>query len=220
MQCYFFNILEEWHKFMPYLYSNEFIESLNIYHWWNFQEENGNIEPLIRSNNKLSNDEKYIIDKLKNCNNNDIYYYCVPHDCIELNNIVMGTLLSLYINKDKTKIYHLSIAPEDYIYDKHIVICNKYLSTGDKITLVHNNDKLSLISYDNVDNSNIILFDLIYPLMPYFGKRSSASPTGIFDFGNSWSDNTQKLENLIVLDCTTLQQQWDDMGYINYYNKK
>lgn len=85
----------------------------------------------------MSDDEKYIMNKIPFCNNQDIYWYCVPHDCVELNSIVTGTLISLYLNKSMNEIYCISVSPEN-TYDRHIVICNKSLLSGDILILARN----------------------------------------------------------------------------------
>lgn len=203
MEGYFFDILGEWAKFVPYLNAERFIESLNIYHWWNFRGKEGNTLPLIKTSDDMSEDESYVVDQLSSSNVESPYWYCVPHECVELNSLVMGTLASLYTKREMNELYSLAINPEN-LCAYHVVISNKILSAGDMIHLARNKNNLITASHEDVvDNDKLILFDLIYPMMPFFGK--------------SWVYRYKNLRNLTVLGCDTLEKNWDDMGYTGYY---
>ncbi len=206
MDGYIFDILNEWPRFLPYLETSSFIEALNIHHWWNFKEQNGSILPLMQKHDNMSTDEIYVIDKLKSLNSKSPYWYCCPHDCVELNPIIMGTLISLYTNKSKKELFYLSIVPNHTnSYDQHIVVCNKQLFRDDIIHLFRNKNTLSTACHNDVMiNDKLILFDLIYPLMPFFG--------------NSWEIRNEKLEILKVKYCDTLENYWKSMNYVSYYN--
>jgi hypothetical protein len=205
MEGYFFDTLGEWPKLFSYCNHGKFIEALNIYHWWNFRSEIGNSRPLIqfKSFEDSSIDESHVLDQLKLSfkPSTTPYWYCVPHDCVELNSIVMGTLVSLYTQKE---VFCLCVTPIG-VHDIHVVVCNKRLSSGDEIHLVRNEKGLVTACHkDVVQDSKIIIYDLIYPLTSFWG--------------NSWINREKKLKKLTVLDSSTLKENWKDMNYVSYYH--
>lgn len=190
MEAYFLDILAEWPKLAPFLSHPKFIQALNIYHWWNSEPEIGNDQPLLKR--LLSSDELYVAQKLKECDQNSPYWYCVPHECVELNIIVMGTLISLYTRQELfyLRVDPLPCDPTNY----HIIVCNKPLKSGDIIELG---------GMSTQQDDRLMLYDFIYPLMPFFG--------------NSWANRNEKLEKLVVTNCTPLSQHWKEMNYVSYY---
>lgn len=200
MKGYFFDIRGEWENMIPLLNNHHFIKSLNIYNWWNFIIQNNNTSPLIRINkDDISEDELYVIGKLFDADNQNPYWYCVPHECVNLNPLITGTLASLYTQQP---VFYLSLMPQG-THDVHVVVCNKQLSRGDIINLTRKDGLLINASHqDAINNDVLIIYDIIYPLMSFFGY--------------SWFDRTMKLDTLVVCQCTTLEDEWKSMGYMSY----
>lgn len=197
MSVTFFDIKTNWNKFIPYLTSKFFIQHMKIYKYWHFNLHYDG--PLIdidlaMLDTKIPDTEDVIFVKNKLNENPTItnpYYFCVPHDCIELNPLIMGALISLFYNINYDNIYVITITPIDS-YDRHIVISTQKLSIG-----------IMNIVKDNIENS-IILYDLIYPLCEFFG--------------NSWVDRSIKLEMVNIQSCSSLTSYIESMAYyFNYY---
>lgn len=212
---YFYDILGEWQDLVSYIDNPKFIEALNIHHWWNFKEETGNKYPMIMTSNikditddntphDYILDSEYIKNKVKICDKYSPYWYCVPGDCVELNSIVMGTLISLYLNKSKEELYYVSLYPPHSPIDYHIVIINKYVNIGDKILFDKDNMK---VGKESLSSDKLIIYDFIYPLMTFFGK--------------TWVSNERQnhLDLLEVSSCTTLEQNFISMNFNLYYKK-
>lgn len=155
---------------------------------------------ILNDNNKNDKDCLYVQEKLKKCDKYDIYWYCAPADCSSLNVIVTSGLISLYLNKGLDELYILTISPSDDLNNIHFVICNKFINY--RTLLKISTDEVTLVNKKDVDENNkIIFFDLIYPLMPYFGY--------------SWSNN-KKLEYIITGYCKTVYTYWKDRKYFDY----
>lgn len=199
---YFFDILGQWKDLVPYLKHPKFTEALNLYHWWKSDSEDGNEHPLIRGDDNLDLEEAYVYDRLDQPKDyTNIYWYVVPHDCVELNSIVLGTLMSLYFDKP---IYSLIVEPPSDP-SPHVILSNKQLQAGDVIYLPRgSNDRLKQPGDENQD---LILYDLIYPTAPFFG--------------DSWVENKrdQPIDSLVVTSSCPLEEMWSEMNYTLYYNK-
>lgn len=103
-------------------------------------------------------DEEEIVERqqISNVTPNDVLWYVVPHQCASLNIIVMASLLKLASPDNKIYITRLrNGGPNEY----HYVITSVQLESN---TILDFED-------DNNDNEIIILYDLYYPVMSYFG---------------------------------------------------
>jgi hypothetical protein len=140
----------------------------------------------------LTNDVKFVQEQIdKDPTKTNPYYYCVPHDCVELNPLIMGTLVSLVHGLDLDSICVLEIVPLDS-FDKHVVISCKQLEPGDYS-----------ISHEMTEETDILLYDLIYPLMSFVGY--------------AWDAREKKLDRVTVYSCMPLSQWNIDMGYFRNY---
>jgi hypothetical protein len=188
----FVNLKDFWNEFIPFFENKEFIRAINLYHSWENKEEIGLSKPLIFTNRSTSfvdefssQDSINVIESLKiDSSINNPAYLCVPGDCIELNNIVLGSLMRLLF---KEEIYSLVITLNDEDLFRHIVLSTKYIEPG-------------VIKYD--EDSDIVLYDLIYPLMKWSG---------------STFEKREKLKEIKIHDIRTLDKTWKDYNYISYY---
>lgn len=133
-------------------------------------------------------------------NNNNIYWYSTPHECVDFNQIVMPTICKeIYLNND---FYIVTLTPVNS-HDHHVVVCNKKLERGSVYNLDINT---SIVYEDVIDDNKVIFFDLIYPLT-YF-------------YGNSWANKSKKLTNVRIVDVYDIDEIWSEkaMNYIQYYN--
>lgn len=183
MDASFFDLTNNWNKIKINTQNPKFREALNIYHWWTGREGK-DLLPLCKE--ALSPDQKFIVQQ-----NKEPYIYCDPHECIDLNPIVMGTLLSIIKDIDFSKLYVLSILPNGNSWDHHIIITDTNVKEGTTLYLK--------------DEGNIILYDLIYPLMSWKGK--------------SWNNRNEDLTILGVTSSITLKDYWIQMNYISYYSR-
>lgn len=183
----------------------KFIWALNLRRWWSKNPEIGNNEPILYMDchnnpnalNIIQPDElKYITKKLNKCNMYSPYWYCYPTDCVDLNSIVTGTLVSLTLNLPMKELYCISIIPND-TYDPHVVITPNKCLVGDVLHFPKFGSNIT-----HTEKNNVILFDLIYPLSPFYGK--------------SWADRNINLITANVVRSSDLESYWADMGYIQY----
>jgi hypothetical protein len=205
LDCYFFDILGEWDKLQPYVNDEKFKLKLKMYKWWNFKDVNSN-QPLIdifngkTTNPDMINDLTYIKDKIKVSTYRDVWWYCSPGDCIESSALILSTLLSLAFKQD---FYIIHVGPNDNKWNSHQLLCNKKLDITTLRLIRDNNGKLITRKHNNED---IILYDLIYPLVPFFGK--------------SWDNREQQLDTLQILhNCSDVRLNNISMGYYNYCAK-
>jgi len=227
----FFDVISNWEKLEKYTKHPRFLEALCIYRWWNFIPCNSPL-PLYTENARRTEEMKLIIessediDFLKEMLNKEKkgpYLYCVPHDCIELNSIVMGTLLSLMTGKALKDLYVLSIVPNDNSWNRHIVVSESEVEEGETFEYIHGGEgekreiegEIEIVGIEGKeieeggtkeggkDMKRIIVYDFIYPLLPLRG--------------NSWHKREEKLMTLTISNCQNMDDIWTSMGYINYY---
>lgn len=159
MAVHFFDTLNKWHELVPFVQHTEFVRAVNQRRWWQIKEQVGTTTPLlydILEKEVVSRDRQYVENKLNSCTAQDPWWYCVPHDCVDLNPLVTGRLISLYLNKPLDQLYYISLLPNDApSWEYHVVITDTPLTEGKQ--------------YNVTPNSGVALYDLIYPLLPYQG---------------------------------------------------
>jgi hypothetical protein len=217
--AYFFDILEEWDKINHLILNESFIHHVNIYKWWNNNAEDG-LDTIVCKNQHNTEDEKYIIEKANEFGRDSPYWLCSPHQCVDINVLVMGSLASLILKSIDLNIplYYLKISPfsivdnnphiqQLYDYDYHVVVSNKYIEPNTVFDFKYNHI-LAMSLKDVKENKEIILFDIIYPLMSFFG--------------NQWSLNRRHLplEKVKVTHCELLNTNMTSMKYKINYDKK
>ena len=196
MSLSFFDIKHNWDIFIPYLNHESFIRHLNQYKSWNFNKQYTG--PLLYMNNYSFNnpteDVLYVSDKLdENLSINNPYYFCVPHECVDLNPLVTSSLISSLLKVDLKELYVVNIQPINS-YDIHVVISNQKLELREY--------SMSMELEKNIFSEKILLFDLIYPLCNFVGK--------------SWHDKDKDLDKILVTYCETVTDNIDAMGYFRH----
>lgn len=177
---------DSWHRLEPYLDDPAVTRARRIFQWWRGRDEDG---PLIE--NGVSDDEKWVVSKL--ASGPPMYKLCVPHECVDLNPILLPPLLTVS-KVDESQLYVVGIAPVGSV-DGHVVLTNQHLESSAVLRL----------SIDESDDADVIFYDLIYPLMPFFGK--------------SWEDRSQDLADVKVNWCDKVEFNNESMGYTKYVDQ-
>jgi hypothetical protein len=201
---YYYNIVNNWDNvFKPHLSSNDFIRALKLYISWHLDDiskiyNNVSKDGLIKivNKDKLSKDSLEIVDHL--INEDSIYHYCVPHDCIELNGILMSKLCELVFPSQKFYVLTLE--------GRHTVISN----------FIPKDNKLIIKDISNNENGNNI-FDLYYPCMSYFPFYKKT-----YNRYNCTDDNNPRdypPTDFNVLCIHDINEFWSKsvMNYVSYY---
>ena len=194
MSVNFFDIKTNWSSLKCYLQDPKFIEAVNIYHWWASNPEIGIDKSFIETkrfdfygvNDK---DVKYVENELiQNYSTSNPYWFCQPCDCVELNSIVTFSLFKLAYPEKEWYVANINLNSEQ---ESHMVITDKFIPDD------------TLLNYDSGNNpDNIVLYDLIYPLLPWYGK--------IF------SDRSD-LTTIRIRYVTKIEDFWKGMNYIGYF---
>lgn len=175
MNARFYDIVGKWKEiFSPLINHYAFLRALRVYRKWNFVDDMDH-NPLIFCNwNKehpfdhtyMSKDELEILCRVNDgITPTDVWWYVAPHQCIELNGIVMATLCRLAF-PDK-QFYMTTVVTNNKSY--HVVITDKKLTSGDALHL-------------NTGTDEVILYDLYYPCMSYFGFCHNNRSEPLTDF--------------------------------------
>lgn len=201
MSANFFDIKSNWNILEPHLQNPEFIEAVNLYHWWSFKPENGIVLPFIETDRFddygiNTNDVIFVKEKLtENYSTSNPYWFCQPCDCVELNTIITYKLFKLAYPEKEWYFATINLNSEQ---QSHIVITDKRIPNN------------TVLKYDpylvstTPDDNNIIFYDLIYPLMPWYGK--------IF------SDRSD-LTTINIPYSVPIADHWKGMNYISYFNR-
>jgi len=200
MSANFFDIKSNWALLESNLQNPVFIEAINLYHWWSFKPETGIDVPLIETNRFddygiNADDVAYVRAKLlENYSTSNPYWFCQPCDCVDLNGIVTYILLKMAYPGKEWFVSTIYLNSES---QSHIVITDKNLQE-------------TILDYDpylvstKPDDGNVIFYDLIYPLMPWYGK--------IF------SDRSD-LTTIRIQTSIPVADHWKGMNYVSYFNR-
>lgn len=154
-----YDLLRNWHLLVPYLNHPQFLEALAIYKWWS-KIDDGEDKPLAYWNTLIpecrDEDTMEILNKVGN--KHDIYWYCAPHQCVELNGIVLITLLELAF---KQPFYVVDLPG-------HVLVSN------------FNNKATTIIAEGmSSDIEGKLIFDLYHQCMSWFNSTITKQYYGI-----------------------------------------
>lgn len=214
MEAHWYPMREKWvEKFLPHLSNQEFLDALYVYRgWWLTDPVELRDQPLCQSafTSEFRSSPKYLCSRKSGDYSEDekehlanLYpkgvsgktsldpeWYVVPHDCINLNNIVTWTLCRL-VFPEVEHFYSLTmVTPASH--EHHTVITNKAVPVG---TVLH-------FSYDQGCFPGMYLFDLYYPFMSSY-------------FGYDYMDRSLPLSEATVFSCTRGDLNWSPTHY-NY----
>jgi hypothetical protein len=180
----------------------EFVQAVNIFHWWGSKPEIGIDQLLSYSDRRVEDDFrgpyeddediKYVHQKLKeNFSPSNPYWLSYPGECVELNNIVTFTLLKLLFPEKEFFSTCINLNGENA---DHNVITSKKLNNGEKFKF-----DTSLVDEDE----GLILYDLIYPFCFWYGKTF---------------ETRENVEFIISGDISRpLPEGWQESNYTAYY---
>jgi len=200
MSANFYDIKSNWNILEQHLQDPEFIKYANIYRWWSMKPEIGIDMPLIKIGmfddyGVNEDDVIYVEDKLReNYSIANPYWFCQPCDCQELNSIVTYALFKLAYPEKEWYVATINLDSERV---SHIVITDKYIDP---------NTTLDYDSYlvSSVLNDDVIFYDLIYPLMPWYGMTHS---------------DRSEVNTIYVHGTVKMEEHWKSMNYVSYFDK-
>lgn len=201
MKANFFDIKANWNLLESNFKNEEFIKAINMYHWWGFKEEIGTDLPLIETerfsrenySEESYKDVIYVQNRLaENYHISNPYWFCYPGDCVELNSIIMYQLLKLTYPNKKWYVAEIHLNNE---HNFHLVIIDKPINESIFV---------DFDIYAEESEDTIMIYDLIYFLMPWYGKTFE----------------TRESVNSIRIDQTIEgSDYWKSMNYISYFDK-
>jgi hypothetical protein len=206
----FFDVLNSWHQLLPYISHPETQRALEIYHWRRYQSNVDNSMALVSfvDDARTSPDVAYVKETIQQLIDDGIdpkltpYWYCMPHECLDLNSLIMGTLASLSLGKE---VYILVVVPFGVTVleqrrSLHIVVSDRKCNRDDTIEIRSADTNADA---DANAGTDIVIYDLIYPLMEFYP--------------NSWdARDGPPLDKLRVVSCISMSGSNIQMGYINY----
>ena len=137
----------------------------------------------------------YVECKLKeNYSTLNPYWFSQPCDCVDLNTIVTYALFKLAYPEKEWYMVNISLNSERV---QHTVITDKYIAHD------------TIMNYDSylvspVLDDDVIFYDLIYPLMPWYSMTHS---------------DRVKVNTIYVHSTMKIDEHWKGMNYVSYFNK-
>lgn len=179
---------DDWARLESHLDNPMVLRAKRIFQWWRLCDGDA---PLIAYGS--SDDEQWVLAKLATVERPSMYEICVPHECVDLNPIILPPLLQVS-DVDNDKLFVVTITPIGSL-DGHVVLANQYIEPGTML-------KLLISIEDTRSEPDIVLYDLIYPLMPFYGR--------------SWERREESLLDVVVKWCESVEDNNSAMGYSKY----
>lgn len=153
----FFDTLKNWDQFIPFLNTKETKDAIDMYFWWGSKKYVPTKSFLSQrlwffDGRGITDEVKYILSKNPDSTDNP-YWWCVPHDCVELNGILTAVIVKQLLKVGLDKIYNVTLKSDKW--SPHVVISSEYVNST------------------NVNSGafkNIVLYDLICPMLPIFDE--------------------------------------------------